>query len=89
MLWIDDKKAYDIVPPRLSHKVYRENHGNLESGIDSMRKKLSRGKDPVRNLPGRCTLTITILDSHDDTQLHIQKMHRPIRTVNRRKRSTT
>ena len=28
---------------RWSHKLYRENHENLESGIDSRRKKLPRG----------------------------------------------
>ena len=53
MAWINNKKAYDIVPQKLdnkmsqneqhitgSHKLYRENHENLESGIDSKRTKL-------------------------------------------------
>ena len=54
MGWIDFTKAYVMVSPKLdftlsqnvqdirrSYKVYREKHGNLESGIDSRRKKLS------------------------------------------------
>ena len=60
MAWIDYKKAYDIVPQswiinclkmyRISDEVnlYRENHENMESGIDSGRKKLSCSKDPKR-----------------------------------------
>ena len=52
MAWIDNKKAYKTVPQswikklpenvqniRWSHKFYRENHENLESGIDSRREK--------------------------------------------------
>ena len=43
MAWIDDKKAYDMVPQnvhdiRRCHKVYGENHGKLESRIDNKRK---------------------------------------------------
>ena len=33
-------------------------------------KKLSRSKDPERHIPGRCTITITICNSDDGTQLH-------------------
>ena len=80
MTWIDYEKPYDMVLQnwiidsqkvqdiRLSHKVYRENHEKLESGIDSRRKKLSRGENPERNLPVRCTITITICKSDDSTQ---------------------
>ena len=49
--WIDYKKSYDIVPQswiinclkmyKISHKLYRENHENQESIIDSKREKLS------------------------------------------------
>ena len=48
---MDYKKAYDMVPQswiinclkmyKISDKLYRENHENLESGIDSRREKLS------------------------------------------------
>ena len=54
MVWIDNKKAYDMVLQswiknclkmykniRESRKLYRENHKNLESEIDSRRKTLS------------------------------------------------
>ena len=52
MVWFYYKKAYDMVPHswiinslkmyKISHhKLYRENHENLESGIDSRRKNLS------------------------------------------------
>ena len=52
--WIYFEKAYDIVLQSWiinclkmykisdrSHKLYRENHENLESGIDSRRKNLN------------------------------------------------
>ena len=85
----DHKKAYDMVqswmiPPTLSqnvlvirrsHKVYRENHGNLESGIDRRRKKFSWGKDPERYIPERCSITITLCNNDDATQTHTQEMH--------------
>ena len=53
MDWIDYKKAYDMVPQswiinylkmnKISNevKLYRENHENLVSGINSRRKKFS------------------------------------------------
>ena len=54
MARIDNKRASDMVPPKLDnklsqnvqkyqkiHKLYRENHENLENGIDSRREKLS------------------------------------------------
>ena len=54
MAWINNKKAYDIVPHswiinslkmyKISHELYRQNHENLESGIDSRRKKLTESK---------------------------------------------
>ena len=65
MAWIDYKKSYDIVHqswilhcPKIYkisdpvvQLVYREDHGNLGNGIDS-RKRLNRGKDPKRHIPG-------------------------------------
>ena len=70
--WIDYKKAYDTVPQnvqniRWSHKLHGENHENLESRIDSRRKKLSWSKDPKRYFSRRCTITLTIHNSHDAT----------------------
>ena len=53
MAWIDYKKAYDMVPQSwilhclkmykisLSHKLHRKDQANLESGVDSRRKKHS------------------------------------------------
>ena len=64
----------------ISHTVYREDHRNLESGIDSRRKKLNRRKDPVRHIPGKCIITITIRNSDDATQSHSQEMHSRIQT---------
>ena len=63
-----------------SHKIYREERGNLKSGTDSRRKKPSRGEDPERHIPGRCTITITIWHSDDATQWHSQEMHSRIQT---------
>ena len=63
-----------------SHKIYQEKHGNLESEIDSRRKKLSWGKDPERYNPGRCTITFDICNSDDAMQPHSQEMHRQIKT---------
>ena len=69
---------------------YRADHGNLESGFDRNRKRLIKGKDPERHIPGKCTITITICNSDDTTQSHSQEMHRWIQTsINRKKRSTT
>ena len=92
MAWIDYKKTYDMIPQswilhclkmykiRLSHIVYWEDHGNLKNGTDSKRKKISRGKDPKRHILGRCTITITICNSHDATQPHALEMHSRIQT---------
>ena len=62
-----------------SHKLHRKGHANLESGADSRRKKLSRSKDPKRDFP-RCSITLTIHNSHDATELHTQKMQSRIQT---------
>ena len=42
----------------------------IASEIDSRRKELSRGKDPVIHIPGKVTITITICNRHDSTQPH-------------------
>ena len=59
-----------------SHKLYRENHGNQESRIDSRRKKLTWSKDPESYIPGRCTINIIICKSDDATKQHTQEIHR-------------
>ena len=63
-----------------SHKLHRTDHENLESGPDSKRKKQSWNKDPKRHFPRRCTITLTIHNSHDVTEPHAQKMHCRIQT---------
>ena len=63
-----------------SHKLYRQNHENLESGIDSRRMKLSWNKDPNSYFPRRCSVTLIIYNCHDATQPHTQKMHSQIKT---------
>ena len=79
MVWIDSKthdmvlqswimkwlKMYKIIS--WSHELYRENHENLENGIDSTRKKLSWSKDPKSCFSTRCTITDTIPNCHDAT----------------------
>ena len=64
MAWIDYKRAY------------QEDHGNLVIGKDSRRKGLSIGKD----IPGRCSITITICDSLYATQPHPKEMHNRLQT---------
>ena len=63
-----------------SHKLHRTRHENLESGADSRRKKHSWNKDPKRDFPRRCTITLTIHNSHDATEPHTQKMRSRIQT---------
>ena len=65
---------------RWSHKVYREYHGNMQSEIDSWRKNLSWGENPVIYIPGRSAITIIICYSDDATQIHTKKMHKQIKT---------
>ena len=64
MAWIDYKKTHGMVQQswkinsqnvqniRWSHKLYRENHENLENGIVSRRKKLSWKEGPQRKFQG-------------------------------------
>ena len=40
---LDNKLSQNVQNIPWSHKLYRENHENLESGIDSRRKKLCKG----------------------------------------------
>ena len=53
----------------------------IEKTMETLRRKeLSRSKNPKRHIPGRCTITITICDSHDATQPHPLEMHSRIQT---------
>ena len=74
MAWIDYKKAYDMAPHswiincpkmyqniRWSHKFYRQ---NLDSGIDSRRKKISWIKEPKRCFSKEI---LTFHNCHDST----------------------
>ena len=63
-----------------SHKLHRTDHEDLESETENRRKKRSRNKDPKRHLPRRCTIALTIHNSHDATKPHTQKMHCRIQT---------
>ena len=80
MAWIDYKKCIWYVPAKLpnklprntqnirwSHKLYWENHENLESGIDSRREKLRSSNGLKRYISRRCTITITIHNCDDTT----------------------
>ena len=73
---IDYKKVYDMVNQNWilhylkMYKMPEQVIQFIEKTIDSKRKKHSKGKDPKRHIPGRCTITITICDSHDATQPH-------------------
>ena len=64
---LDNKLPQNVQNITWSHKLYRENHENLESGIDSKRKKLSWNKDPKMYFSRRCTITVTIHNCHDAT----------------------
>ena len=90
MAWIDYKKAYDMVPHswiinslkmyKWSHELYRQNHENLESGIDSRRKKLSWSKDPKRYFPRRCSITLTIHNYHDAIYPYLRRTRKLLET---------
>ena len=43
---MENRQSQNVPDVRQSHKVYREYHEKLESGIDSRRKNLSRGENP-------------------------------------------
>ena len=63
-----------------NHKLHRTDHEDLESGADSWGKKQRWNKDPKRHLPSRCTIALTIHNSHDATEPHAKKMHCRIQT---------
>ena len=93
MAWIGYKKAYDMVPQswiinclemyKISHETIHfieKNHEKLEGWINSRTKKHGWYKDPKRDFPRRCTITLTIHNCHDATKPHTQEMHGRIQT---------
>ena len=64
---LENTLSQDVENITWSHKLHRKDHANLESGADCRRKKLSWNKDPKRYFPRRCTITLTIHNSHDAT----------------------
>ena len=73
---LDSRLSKNVPGIWQSHKIYQRNHDKQESGIDSRRKNFSRGENPVKHLPGRCTFPITICNGNDATQLYTQEVHR-------------
>ena len=93
-IWYGPTKLGNKLPQnahnnRWSHKLYRENHENLESGIDSWRAKFSWREDSKKkNIPRRCTITITIYNCDDATEPLTQKMHSWIQTCKSQEKIT-
>ena len=77
---LDTKLSQNVQNITWSHKLHRKDQARLESAADSRRKKLSWNKDPKRDFPRRCTITLTIHNSHDATEPHTQKMRSRIQT---------
>ena len=77
---LDNTLSQNVQNITWSLKLHRTDHANLESGADSRRKRLSWNKDPKRDFPKRCTITLTIHNSHDATEPHSQKMRSQIQT---------
>ena len=46
---------------------YKKAYENLESGIDSRRKKFSWSQDSKRYISRSCPITVTIYNYHDAT----------------------
>ena len=76
MAWIDYKKAYDMVPHSWiinSLKMYKISDEVINiidktmktwSRTDCWKKKISWSKDQERDLPRRCSITLTIHNCH-------------------------
>ena len=75
---LDYKLPQNVQNISWNHKLYRKNHENLKSWINSRRKKLIWNKDPKRYISGICTINVNIHNRHDATKPHTQKMHSQI-----------
>ena len=62
---LDNKLLQNVENIRWSQKIYRENHENLETGIDNRGKKLSWSKDPKMYFLRRYTIIVTIHNWHN------------------------
>ena len=62
---LDNKQPQNVQNITWSHKLYRENLENLESGIDRRREKLSWSEDPMSYISSICTITVTIYTCDD------------------------
>ena len=77
MVWIDSKKAYDMVPQSWiidclkMYKTSDELMQFIENTMEIWNVELTAwGKKTDRDLPGRCSITITICNGDDATQSH-------------------
>ena len=66
---INNTLSKNVQDTRLSHKVYWENPGKLDSGIDSRGKTLADVKIQRGIFRGDAPVIITICDSDDATQI--------------------
>ena len=66
-IWYGSTLSQNVQNITWSHKLHRKDHANLESGTDSRRKNLGWNKNPKRDFPKRCAVTLTIHNSHDAT----------------------
>ena len=81
MVWIDNKKAYDMVLKTCVFKnvqnilqypkFHHESHEKLEGEIDSGKTNPCTGKNSKRHLLGRFTFVITIHYTYDAILLRI------------------
>ena len=62
-----DNKDKNVQNIRWSHILYRENHENLESGIDSRKKKLAEAKIQRVLFKGDATMTFNTYKCYDAT----------------------
>ena len=69
MIWSCNPELQNVAKYQ-SHKIYHRSHEKLQSGIDSKRKKFSRGENQERHLPGRCAFSITSYNSNQATLSH-------------------
>ena len=71
-IWYGPAKLHNKLPQKVqnirwTNKLYRENHENLESGIDCRREKLSWNEGPKRYISKQCIITVTIHNCNDAT----------------------
>ena len=92
MAWIDNKKAYEMVPPSSIinclkiYKILVEVINFIEKTMKTVRmnwqqeEKAQLKRRSKWYIPRRCTITITIYNCDDATQPHTRKIHSRIQT---------